>query len=82
MNQQNIKSYHPKQKCTHLAQFLFLQIVNIETLKKSSQNLIATLQEVRTVREQGKQNRAKATHELALLQSQLNQQLLLEGGHA
>jgi len=55
-------------------------IVNVETLKKNSQNLIDTLAAIKQIREKGKEDRLKATQELGLLQSKLNEQLLLEVG--
>ena len=55
-------------------------IVNVETLKKNSQNLIDTLAAIKQIREKGKEDRLKATQELGMLQSKLNEQLLLEVG--
>ena len=54
-------------------------IVDVEVLKKNSENLIKTLEAIRTVRAEGRENRLKATQELASLQMQLNEQLMLQG---
>jgi uncharacterized protein YaaN involved in tellurite resistance len=62
-----------------VAKALETGIVDIEVLKKNSENLIATLKGIKTIREEGKQARMKATQELGLLQSKLNEQLLLNG---
>ena len=55
-------------------------IVDVEVLKKSSENLIKTLESLKQIREEGRKERIKATAELAALQSRLNEQLLLQGG--
>lgn len=55
-------------------------IVDVEVLKKNSQNLIDTLIAIRTVQENGRQARVNATRELGLLQSKLNEQMLLGDG--
>lgn len=55
-------------------------IVDVEVLKKNSQNLIDTLVAIRSVHENGRQARANATKELGLLQHKLNEQLLLGDG--
>lgn len=55
-------------------------IVDVEVLKKSSENLIKTLESLKQIRENGRKERIKATAELAALQSRLNEQLLLQGG--
>ena len=55
-------------------------IVDIEVLKKNSQTLIETLNEVKKIREDGRNARLKATKELGLIQSKLNEQLLLTSG--
>lgn len=52
-------------------------IVDINVLKKSSENLIATLNDIRNVREDGKRARIEATKELGALQMKLNEQMLL-----
>lgn len=54
-------------------------IVDIETLKKSSEHLIKTLESIQQIRANGRQERIKATAELAAIQSRLNEQLLLSG---
>ena len=60
-----------------VAKALETGIVDVEVLKKNSQNLIETLQGIKKIQEEGKQSRLKATQELGLLQTQLNEQLLL-----
>ena len=60
-----------------VAKALETGIVDVEVLKKNSENLIQTLQAIKTIREDGRQARLKATQELGLLQSKLNEQLLL-----
>lgn len=56
-------------------------IVDVEVLKKNSENLIATLNAIKSIREDGKQARIQATKELGMLQMKLNEQMLLEGGN-
>ena len=56
-------------------------IVDVEVLKKNSENLIQTLEAIRKVREDGKQARVQATKDLAALQVKLNNTLLLESGN-
>jgi uncharacterized protein YaaN involved in tellurite resistance len=66
-----------RSESVEVAKALETGIVDIEVLKKNSENLIKTLQEIRKVREDGKNARIKAAQELGALQSQLNEQLLL-----
>ena len=56
-------------------------IVDVEVLKKNSENLIATLNAIKSIREDGKQARLQATKELGMLQMKLNEQMLLESGN-
>ena len=63
-----------------VAKALETPIVDIETLKKNNQNLIDTLKGIQQIREDGHNSRIKATQELAMLQSQLNEQILLSSG--
>lgn len=56
-------------------------LVDVEVLKKSSDNLIKTLETIRTVRADGKQARLKATEELGTLQLKLNESLMLPAGN-
>ncbi len=51
-------------------------IVNVETLKKSNQNLIDTLSELKKIKTEGEARREIAAKEIAQLQGQLNQVLL------
>lgn len=56
-------------------------IVDVEVLKKNSENLIKTLEGIRNIREEGHQSRLKATQELGQIQSRLNEQLMLQSSH-
>ena len=56
-------------------------IVDVEVLKKNSENLIKTLEGIRTIRAEGHQNRLKATQELGQIQSRLNEQLMLQSSY-
>lgn len=56
-------------------------LVDIEVLKKSSDNLVKTLESIRVVRADGKQARLKATEELGTLQLKLNESLMLPSGN-
>jgi len=51
-------------------------IVEIETLKHTNQELIATLEEVRQIQEDGRQRRADAEIELGRIEGELKQKLL------
>ena len=51
-------------------------IVDIETLKKTNQELIATLDEVRQIQDDGRTRRAQAEVELGRIEGQLKQKLL------
>ena len=51
-------------------------IVDIETLKKTNLELIATLDEVRQIQNDGRAKRAAAEEELARIENELNQKLL------
>ena len=53
-------------------------IVDVEVLKKNSENLIKTLESIRAIRIEGHENRIKATKELGAIQMRLNEQLMLE----
>ena len=55
-------------------------IVSIDVLKKNSADLIETLNAIKNIREEGRNARLKATQELAVLQSKLNEQMLLTSG--
>ena len=69
-----------KENSLEIARSLETPIVDIATLKQSSQNLIETLNGIKQIREEGKQSRLKAAQELGQLQIQLNEQLLLVSG--
>lgn len=69
-----------KTNSLEIARSLETPIVDIATLKQSSQNLIETLNGIKQIREEGKQSRLKAAQELGQLQIQLNEQLLLVSG--
>ena len=51
-------------------------IVDIETLRKTNLELIATLDEVRQIQNEGRAKRAAAEEELARIENELNQKLL------
>ena len=51
-------------------------IVDIETLKKTNQQLIETMDEVLTIQQQGKEKRRSAEKELADIETQLRQKIL------
>ena len=51
-------------------------IVDMETLIKTNQELIDTLEEVRQIQDDGRAQRAKAEAELARIEDELNQKLL------
>jgi len=51
-------------------------IVDIETLKKTNQELIATLDEVRQIQDEGRARRAQAEEELGRIEGELKQKLL------
>ena len=55
-------------------------IVDIETLKKTNQELISTLVEVRDIQDQGRAKRAEAEEELARIEGELRQKLLAMKG--
>ena len=51
-------------------------IVDLETLKKTNQELIATLDEVRQIQDDGRARRAQAEQELGRIEGELKQKLL------
>ena len=51
-------------------------IVDIETLKETNQNLIETLEEVKTIQTEGSKKRAEADIELGRCEGELRQKLL------
>lgn len=51
-------------------------IVDLETLKKTNQELIATLDEVRQIQDDGRARRAQAERELGRIEGELKQKLL------
>lgn len=67
-----------KRNSIEVAKQLEEGIVDVEVLKKSSQNLIDTLQEIKKVRAEGIVAREKASKELVQLQTKLNSTLLIE----
>ena len=56
-------------------------IVDIETLKKSQDNLIQTLESIKTIRQEGRQQRLQVAEELSSIHGRLNEALLLESGN-
>ncbi|PLR95984.1 toxic anion resistance protein [Bacillus sp. T33-2] len=51
-------------------------LVDIETLKKTQENLITTLEETLRIQEEGRNKRRQAEHELASMENELRQKLL------
>jgi uncharacterized protein YaaN involved in tellurite resistance len=51
-------------------------IVELETLKKTNQDLISTLDEVMKIQSEGRQKRAEAEKELGKIEGELRQKLL------
>lgn len=51
-------------------------LVDIETLKKTQENIIATLEETLRIQEEGRNKRREAENELALMGNELRQKLL------
>ena len=51
-------------------------VVDLETLKKTNQELITALDEVRQIQDQGRLSRAKAEDELARIEDELKKKLL------
>lgn len=51
-------------------------LVDIETLKRTKENLISTLEETLRIQEEGRNKRRQAEHELASMESELRQKLL------
>ncbi len=51
-------------------------IVELETLKKTNENLIQTLEEVRNIQNEGRARRAEAEEELGRIEGELKQKLL------
>lgn len=60
-----------KTSTTAVAVELERDIVDLETLKATNENLISTIQEIRQIRENGAKNREQVAKELASLQSKL-----------
>lgn len=52
-------------------------IVDIETLKKSQENLIQTLESIKTIRQNGREQRLQVANELGQIQGKLHEALLL-----
>ena len=67
-----------KQGSVEVAKELEAGIVDVEVLKKNSENLISTLEAIKKVREDGATNRLKAAEQLAQIQYRLNEQLMLQ----
>ncbi|MCR5088109.1 MAG: toxic anion resistance protein [Oscillospiraceae bacterium] len=70
----NAKALH--QGSVSVAQESERGIVDLETLVKTNEELIATLVEVRDIQDQGRERRAQAEEELARIEGQLKQKLL------
>lgn len=72
--QQNAQALH--QGSVAIAKETERGIVDIETLQKTNQELIATLEEVRKIQDDGRARRASAEAELGRIEGQLKQKLL------
>lgn len=70
----NAETLH--QGSVNIAQESERGIVDIETLQKTNQELIATLDEVRQIQDNGRARRAAAEEELGRIEGQLKQKLL------
>lgn len=70
----NAKTLH--QGSVEIAKEAERGIVDLETLKKTNQELIATLDEVRHIQDEGRANRMKAEEELGRIEGELKQKLL------
>ena len=70
----NAETLH--QGSVNIAQESERGIVDIETLQKTNQELIATLDEVRQIQDDGRARRAAAEEELGRIEGQLKQKLL------
>ena len=65
-----------KQSAIGVAKELERDIVDIDTLKKSNENLIETLREIKTIRANGIKERDQTIAELKSIQSRLNQAMI------
>jgi len=65
-----------RQGTVDIAQEAERGIVSIDTIKKSNENLIATISEVLQIQEQGRQDRSHAEDELVRIEGELKQALL------
>jgi uncharacterized protein YaaN involved in tellurite resistance len=72
--QQNAQKLH--QGSVEIARESERGVVDIETLKKTNQELIATLDEVRQIQDDGRTRRAQAEEELGRIEGELKQKLL------
>lgn len=55
-------------------------VIDVEVLKKNSENLVKTLKTIKSIQAEGASKRLEATRQLASLQSQLNESLMLGPG--
>ncbi len=72
--EKNAQALH--QGSVSIAQEAERGIVDLETLKKTNQELIATLREVRQIQDDGRVRRAKAEEELGRIEGELRRNLL------
>lgn len=72
--QKNAQALH--QGSVNVAKEAERGVVDIETLKKTNQELIATLDEVRQIQDDGRARRAQAEQELGKIEGELKQKLL------
>ena len=76
--QKNAEALH--QGSVNIAKEAERGIVDIETLKKTNLELIATLDEVRQIQDEGRAKRAQAEEELGRIETELRQKLLAMKG--
>ena len=76
--QKNAEALH--QGSVNIAREAERGIVDIETLKKTNLELIATLEEVRQIQDEGRAKRAEAEEELGRIEGELRQKLLAMKG--
>lgn len=65
-----------RQGTTEIAKEAERGIVSIETIRKSNENLISTINEVLQIQEQGRQDRSQAEEELVRIEGELKQAIL------
>lgn len=72
----SIHSHHALQFAVKIAKEMDGEIVDIETLKKTQENLVSTLEETLRIQAEGRAKRHQAEQELVTMEEQLKQKLL------